>query len=597
MRIFVAFEDVRLPLDVQPGQSVGDVKTVLRDYFKLNSSHMEDKILQLTYAGAILNDAWICSDIGISSGATVKSLLKDSDKPVLHINCAFNDDIIAIREQIDHSKTSVKSLREMVSKKTGLPVSVFRLCTPNGEEMFDGHTLHEYKVTLGTTITLHVWDGWCDLLAAAIRGHTKRVYRYASTDEQIARFQYRVACYIAAHFGHVDLANSLINPRFGGVKPEEPVGQHPTKLWSIAAHHPDIWKCPVHEAAQCGKVNVLRIFVQNNICCLVAKDSNGHTPIQVCCKYDQTDSILYLSSKLYSSYTENNVTLPMFVVIRCRKWCEKARDKVLSRLGAYCSSMKRRSYKGISLVGHGVLVDGYGENWMHSKAKASEAVYLSQMESGVALHDISSIATRQHGRHQYSKQNSNKFSPVKSLHDRKHLISIGSSTLLPQAKDSRFPSLSRSRKYSSRDSDEPRDEGAYSPASYIHTPKLQSSKQTQQPQNLRNKKTVEAAISLPAVSVENTLRPFFHVSSRIENPVLHTMKVFENYRDLCPRDNAIHCMSVASTFKDKAWLRQVDLAISLAKRGVLNCLVANESAVRPVTVLPTVLTNSVKIRS
>ena len=35
MRIFIAFEDVRLPLDVQPGQTVGDVKKVLRDHFKV----------------------------------------------------------------------------------------------------------------------------------------------------------------------------------------------------------------------------------------------------------------------------------------------------------------------------------------------------------------------------------------------------------------------------------------------------------------------------------------------------------------------------------------------------------------------------------
>ena len=49
---------------------------------------------------------------------------------------------------------------------------------------------------------------------------------------QIAKYQFRVACYIAAHFGHVDLANSLINPKRGAVKPEEPVGQHPGKLWS-----------------------------------------------------------------------------------------------------------------------------------------------------------------------------------------------------------------------------------------------------------------------------------------------------------------------------------------------------------------------------
>ena len=57
---------------------------------QLNSSHAEDKVLQLFYAGAALHDTWVCSDLGISSGTTIKSALQDSDKPVLHINCPFN---------------------------------------------------------------------------------------------------------------------------------------------------------------------------------------------------------------------------------------------------------------------------------------------------------------------------------------------------------------------------------------------------------------------------------------------------------------------------------------------------------------------------
>jgi len=83
---------------------------------------------------------------------------------------------------------------------------------------------------------------------------------------------------------------------------------------------------------------------------------------------------------------------------------------------------------------------------------------------------------------------------------------------------------------------------------------------------------IEGAISLPAVSVENTLRPFFHVSSKVQNPVVLTLQTFEKYRGFGSRDSAIQCMIVASTFKDKAWLRQVDMAISLAKRNVFNCL-------------------------
>ena len=36
MRVFVEFEDVRLPLDVKQGQTVGDVKQVLKEQFKVS---------------------------------------------------------------------------------------------------------------------------------------------------------------------------------------------------------------------------------------------------------------------------------------------------------------------------------------------------------------------------------------------------------------------------------------------------------------------------------------------------------------------------------------------------------------------------------
>ena len=74
----------------------------------------------------------------------------------------------------------------MVSSKTGLPVSVFRLCSPDGKEMFDLHTMEKYKITYGSSIQLHVWDGWGDLLGAATQGHTKKVYKNASSDDQVS---------------------------------------------------------------------------------------------------------------------------------------------------------------------------------------------------------------------------------------------------------------------------------------------------------------------------------------------------------------------------------------------------------------------------
>ena len=51
--------------------------------------------------------------------------------------------------------------------------------------MFDYHTMEKYKITYGSTIQLHVWDGWGELLGAAILGYTKKVYKNASHDDQV----------------------------------------------------------------------------------------------------------------------------------------------------------------------------------------------------------------------------------------------------------------------------------------------------------------------------------------------------------------------------------------------------------------------------
>ena len=101
------------------------------------------------------------------------------------IYCIFSE-IVVIREQIDPAQTLIKELRRIVSSKTGLPVSVFRLCAPDGKEMFDSHTMEKYKITYGSTIQLHVWDGWGELLGAATQGHTKKVYKNASQDDHVS---------------------------------------------------------------------------------------------------------------------------------------------------------------------------------------------------------------------------------------------------------------------------------------------------------------------------------------------------------------------------------------------------------------------------
>ena len=44
----------------------------------------------------------------------------------------------------------------------------------------------------------------------------------------MARYQMKVALFIAAHFGHVDLARAMLRQ---GVKSDDPTGYHPARMW------------------------------------------------------------------------------------------------------------------------------------------------------------------------------------------------------------------------------------------------------------------------------------------------------------------------------------------------------------------------------
>ena len=122
---------------------------------------------------------------------------------------AFNDDIVPLFDKINFTTLPMSDFRARISRKIGLPVGVFRLMSESGAEMFDCHTLYDYGVGLGSTIRLDTWDGWNDFLNLAVMGFSSHVMACLMTEEAVAKYQMKVAMYMAAHFGHVDLAVSL----------------------------------------------------------------------------------------------------------------------------------------------------------------------------------------------------------------------------------------------------------------------------------------------------------------------------------------------------------------------------------------------------
>ncbi|PIK42715.1 hypothetical protein BSL78_20439 [Apostichopus japonicus] len=326
------------------------------------------KYVVLSYQGADLDDEWILGDIGIQAGITLRCGFREEVTPKLYAYCAYNDETVEILEEIDLSKHTVANLRTMITRRTGLPVTTFRVITKDKREMFDDNLLDKYDIELQDTVRVETWDGWNEFLKAAMIGQTAQVMYHMSQEDSINKFQARVALFIAAHHGHMDLASSILRL---GVRSDEAVGDHPIREWCQSSHV-DAYRTPVHEGAEHGQLSILRIFVFNNICCVTCKDGNGLTGLNVALRKQQREVALYLLTKQWSNVQFSALSLPLTIYSQIRKWCDKAKEKVLLIYGPSRSTIKEKKVtrKNGARAGQTVHVDGYTDSMMNSNPKS-----------------------------------------------------------------------------------------------------------------------------------------------------------------------------------------------------------------------------------
>ena len=429
MRVFVAYNDERVTLDVGENETVRSLKEAVREYFHLGPDEgpsgaevQEKKILTLNYAGSELQGAWTFSDLAITPSTTIKAILKEEVKPSLYVHCGYNDEVLSLLDKIHFSTMTIGEFRAMVSRKIGFPISVFRLLDRDGREMYDCHTLDEYAVKLGTTIRLETWDGWNEFLNLAIMGFTSEVIASVFNDDVVSRFQLKVALHMAAHFGHVDLAMSLLRM---GIRADEQIGEHPLRQWCKGAiMHIENKKSPIHEAAECGQLGVLRAFVNHNIASALAKDGNGLTPLNITLRKKRKSCASFLLTKQWCKmpYTRKQ-SIGLNVYVKMKRWSDKAKDRVLLTHGQWKSSVKnpRRHLTSGALLGYGVQLDGFTQSKMTSK---------------------SSTLVRQEEEHEQRKP------PTGSHRDKGNSVSPESyfKSLEAAANSNKLPKLSRFRK-------------------------------------------------------------------------------------------------------------------------------------------------------
>ncbi|VDI62269.1 Hypothetical predicted protein [Mytilus galloprovincialis] len=251
--------------------------------------------------------------------------------------------------------TKNEDLRTLCAKKSELPVSVFRLVY-NKKELYDDHQLFDYGVEAGQTIRLENWDGWNEFINLCIMGFTPQVMAQISSEEVIARFQMKVALFIAAHYGNVDLARSLIKQ---GIRSDEQIGEHPLRQWMRKEPHIETKKAPVHEATENNQLGVLRLMVNHDITCVMAKNGNDLAPLNIALRQKVKPCASFLLTRQWSK------------VSVVKEWATMAKERCFAKYGTTKSSLKKKSFTSGPLVSFGLpVVNGVTDSPMTGKPRS-----------------------------------------------------------------------------------------------------------------------------------------------------------------------------------------------------------------------------------
>ncbi|XP_071790175.1 protein ANKUB1-like [Asterias amurensis] len=613
IRISALYNKKRLPLDVQIYETVVLVKDKVQELFHIDTkSRSEKKFIVVSYQGAELQDDWVLNEVGINAGSTLKCSLREEVTPKIFIHCSFNDEIIEITDNLDFSSSMVAELRLMISRKIGLPVTVYRILTSSGQEMFDLNLLSQYGLEVGCSLQMETLDGWNEFLKSAIFGHTAAVVRnFNQTDEVVCRFQMRVALFIGAHYGHMDLVIAMLK---NGLRSDEKVGDHPSKEWCRSSHI-EAYKTPVHEAAEHGQLSILRIFVFNNICCVHTKDGMGLTALNVSLRKQKREVALYLLTKQWANVQFNAMTLPLFIYSAIRRWCDKAKDKVLLVHGHYKSSVKfrRSTHLPGALCGQGVQVDGFTDSLMNSSPRSrtlesikTKNVELARRGTVGSLVDIPQRSVEKLPRIHGTKTPSVVCKYRERLHSKTDELEADSpprprSRSIVGVPPINLPDVTSSKGKSRRSSDagtlrasdlESRIDITKSESgntSYIRTAggtsvgriletdqKSNKSVKSLSPlekrdieRRRRNRAaSLDCSIPLPPNSgVRDSERPFFY-SPVDKNIPRSTVGLYEGLTGSTTWERAIKALTVTSSFKDKSWLYRVRMAMALSETHV-----------------------------
>ena len=395
--MFVSFQESVHKFDVDVRETVGDIKNALREQFGLNLKNQRnetDQYVSLVYQGSHLQNNWVYSDLGIPPGSTLVCSVEKQVEPTLSVHCINYDEMSEYKQNFDVWDTSVGTLRGMIQDSTGIHVSAFRLFSKFGLELFDCHFLKVYGVEKGDTVSMEIWHDVADVVHAARDNDiTDTLGSLASFQDapHLMRYQLQLGLFTAAHYDYHQLATQLMKC---GAKPDQPVGQHPSRDWCRTSAHVDHVKTPAHEAAQHGRLKCLQYFLMFNYAVLICKDAHGLTPCNVARRHKQTECFKLLVAEQFR-IPSVHPELSVHVYSRVRKWCDRARMR--ARLHKDKTALLLLTNAEVAqkcaVVGQKVEIDGFNEMEIGNRKIKSAPSSLNSSNEKIMIEPQSYSAT------------------------------------------------------------------------------------------------------------------------------------------------------------------------------------------------------------
>ncbi|XP_056132906.1 protein ANKUB1-like [Lampris incognitus] len=325
------------------------------------------------------------------------------------------------------------------------------------------------------------------------------------------RFQLRVALYIAAFQGHLDLADWLLER---DVYAGDPVGIHPYRQWCHQTAHPDVAKCPVQVAAERGQLLIPKLFIANDSSTLDCRDPVVRDPLKVAIRHRHGECVRYLATKLCSVVSLPFIFLSMPTFPRIKYWVSLGRNRVPS--GHRRGSRTRLKAR----VGNAVLVDGITQPKMPSKPR------------------------------KWSNRDSRVFR-TKALQHLPSLCNSPQALHLPSNWATQQVSLPPVRLGSAETGNS---KGIWRKRLEFDTPALWHAIKFNHSSQWRS------LIPLPPITRDaNERLPLVDISPNSSHILTPAVGSFSHRCGCTPRENAVYCLAVASTFTEKSWTQQLSI--------------------------------------